>query len=205
VKETFRELYKSVFIFWDGFWVVWLAEILFVVCSLPIVTAPAAFAGMYFTMTELANGESVDWTTFFTGLKKYYAAGYRWFAINLLAVSVLVFYTLFALNPDGPFDPSTGALLSGIPLALMAVWALINFFTFPLMLAQEKPSYRQAIRNSVVIYLKWPVFTLIFGLLMAAILALSLWLIFPFFILGASLPALLSCICIKIKTETSPQ
>jgi hypothetical protein len=201
VKETFRELNRSLFIFWDGFWVIWLADVLFVVGCLPIITAPAAFAGMFYTMNELAGGESVDWTTFFTGAKQYFWAGYRWVAANLLVGSVLIFYIFFLINPEGPFDQNLGDVLSGIPIALLVIWGLLNFFTFPLMLAQEKPSYRQALRNSVVVYLKWPGFTLLFGLLMAVIIGLSIWLIFPWFIFGVSLPALLSCIWIKFKIE----
>jgi hypothetical protein len=72
------------------------------------------------------------------------------------------------------------------------------------MLAQEKPSYRNALRNSLVMLLKWPGVTLGFTLFNLVLIALSLWLRFPWLVFGASLPALMACLCVKYSAGQVP-
>ena len=184
---------------WDGFWIVWLAEVLWFALCLPVITAPAAFTGLYYTMHELANGESVDWKTFFEGIKRYFWAGMRWFGFNLLAVFLLAFYFLFFSSSGLEVDVRQA--LSGVPAGLLIVWAIINAFTFPLMLMQDKPSYLTALRNSLVFYLKWPLYTLAFILFNTAVIALTIWLQVPALVLTGSLTALMACVCVKFKIE----
>jgi len=201
MKETIHELKKAFYVVWDDLWTIWMTEILFVVCSLPIVTAPAAFTGFYYTMHELANGESVGWRTFFNGIKQYIWVGYRWFGLNLVVVIMLLFDAYFFLTTQSDSGQGWGLFFSGIPLGVLVLWGLLNLYTFPLMLIQEKPSYRQALCNSIIIYLKWPGFVLIFSLLSIIILVVSAWLTIPWLIFGVSLPALLSCIGLRVITE----
>jgi hypothetical protein len=65
------------------------------------------------------------------------------------------------------------------------------------MLAQEKPSYLNALRNSAVLFLKWPGQAVGFTLFNLVVIVLSLWLRFPWLVFGASLPALMACVCVK--------
>ncbi len=69
-------------------------------------------------------------------------------------------------------------------------------FTFPFMLEQTKPSYLNALRNSAVLFLKWPGQALGFTFINLVVIGLSVWLRFPWLIFGASLPALMSCLCV---------
>ena len=199
MRQIGKIMFSGLVTAWDGFWFVWLAEILWFALCLPIITAPLAFTGLYYTMHQLANGESVDWKTFFEGIKRYFWAGLRWFGFNLLVVFVLAFYFLF-FSASGLTQDLRQAI-SGVPAGLLVVWAIINAFTFPLMLRQEKPSYLTALHNSLVFYLKWPLFTLAFVLFNAAVIALSIWLQFPALILTGSLTALMACVCVKYKIE----
>ncbi len=185
---------------WDGFWLLWLANVLWFVLCLPIITAPAAFAGLYYTTHQIAYGESVDWKTFFEGIKRYFWPGLRWFMANLLVAFVLGFYFLF-FSSSGNLSQVTNEILSGVPFGLLIVWGIINAFTFPLMLEQEKPSYLNALRNSLVFYLKWPGYSLAFVVFNAAVIALCAWLQVPILIILGSLTALMTCVCVKYKVE----
>ncbi len=197
MRKAGQDLYKAFLTAWDGFWIVWLADVFFLGTCLFVVTIPLAFAGLFHTMRELAYGEPVDWKTFFVGIKKRVWAGYRWFFFNLLVGGLLVFYMWFFSAARADW----GTIISGIPAGVLVLWLLLNLFTLPMMMEQVKPSYLQALRNSLVFFLKWPGYTFGFTLVMVAILALSIWLRFPIAILGASLPALLACTCIMNKTE----
>ncbi len=185
---------------WDGFWMLWLANIFWILLCLPIITAPAAFAGLYYTMHELANGESVEWNTFFEGIKRYFWPGLRWFVANLVMVVGLISYFLLFASSDN-ITQNISQVLSGLPVGLLIVWGVINAFTFPLMLEQEKPSYLTALRNSIAFYVKWPGYTLAFILFNAAVIALCIWLRVPILILAGSLTALMACVCVKNKIE----
>ena len=197
MKKAGADLYKAFFIAWDGFWVVFLADLFWLLLSIFVITFPAACAGLFYTMRELAYGESVDWKTFFVGVKKYFWASYRWFGFNLLVGGLLVFYMWFFSAAKADW----GQVISGIPAGVLVLWGLLNIFTFPMMMEQVKPSYFQALRNSLVFFMKWPGYTFGFLLVIVIILGLSIWLLFPFAVLGASLPAFFACVCIMNKTE----
>lgn len=196
-----RLIYDGFIIAWDGFWVIWLSDILWLVFCLPVVTTPLGFAGLYECTHALANGEPITWRTFFAGIKKYWRASYRWAFFNLLVIFVLAFYTWFFSPSKGNLSGLVSSLLSGAPLALIIIWWVANFYTFPFMVVQEKPAYLNALRNSLVMFLKWPGITIGFTLFNLAIIALSLSLRFPWIIFGASLPALMACLCVKYSVE----
>ncbi len=202
MRYVWKIMLGGLYTAWDGFWMLWLANILWFVLCLPIITAPAAFAGLYYTMHEIAYGESVEWRTFFEGIKRNFWPGLRWFGANLLVVFVLLFYFLF-FSSTGNFAQDVSQVLSGLPVGLLVVWGVINAFTFPLMLEQEKPSYLTALRNSVVFYIKWPGYTLAFILFNAAVIGLCIWLQVPTLIIGGGLTALMACVCVKNKVEES--
>ncbi len=90
-----RLIYAGLITAWDGFWVVWLSNVLWVVFCLPVITAPLAFAGLYECAHGLAYGESITWRTFFSGIRRHLGSSYRWAAFNLLVIFVLAFYAWY--------------------------------------------------------------------------------------------------------------
>ncbi len=196
-----RLIYEGLITAWDGFWVVWVSDLLWVVFCLPIVTIPLAFAGLYECAHALAYGESVTGRTFFSGIKRHLGACLRWAFFNLCVLALLVFYAWFFSPAGGTLAGLEKSLLGGVPLAVMALWWAVNQFTFPFMLVQEKPSYRNALRNSLVAWLKWPGMVLGFTLFNLVVIGLSTLLRFPWLFFGASLPALMACLCVKTLVE----
>jgi hypothetical protein len=192
-----RLIYQGLLVAWDGFSIVWLSDVLWLLFCLPIITIPLAFAGLYTCANGLAYGESLEWKSFFSGMKGHLGASLRWAGFNVLVIFVLVFYTWFFSFPGRNLLPSGVAFIMYIPVVLIFLWWIVNLYTFPFMLAQQKPSYIQALRNSLVMFLKWPGIALGFTLFNIIVIALSILLRFPWLVLGASLPALLACLCVK--------
>jgi len=201
MSKAGRLIYEGLITAWDGFWVVWVSDLLWVAFCLPVVTAPLAFAGLYECAHGLSYGQSITWRTFFSGMKRHLGASYRWAAFNLFVLTVLVFYAWFFSPSKGTLSGLRTGLLGGVPLAVMVLWWAVNQFTFPLMLVQAKPSYMNALRNSLVIWLKWPGVSLGFTLFNLAIIGLSILLRFPWLFIGASLPALMACLCVKYTVD----
>ena len=181
---------------WDGFWVVWLSNFLWLVLLIPVITIPLAFAGLYACAHGLVYGQSLEWHTFFMGIKKYLGVSLRWTFANLLLLFVLGFYAWFFTSQiQGPAGRS--GTLTGIFWALALLWWIVNMYTFPFMIVQARPSYLNALRNSAVLFIKWPGQALGFTLFNLLVIALSFWLRFPWLVFAASLPALMSCLCVK--------
>lgn len=191
-----RLIYDGFLLTWDGFWVVWLSNLFWLALLIPVVTAPLAFAGLYTCAHGVVYGESLDWKSFFSGIKKYFGASLRWAGVNFLVCSILAFY-VWLFSSGGNSLSESWHNFGGIPLAIVLLWWIVNMFTFPFMLVQEKPSYLNALRNSVVLFLKWPGQAFGFVLFNLVVIGLSLWLRFPWLVLGASLPALMACLCVK--------
>jgi hypothetical protein len=197
VLKTFKAL-------WDGFWVVWLAQVFWLLLCLPVVTFPLAFTGMYSATYAAATGESTTWKTFFEGIKKNFKPGVTWSLVNLLVCAVLGFYLWFVSSQSSLFESTTARVLQVILIAVLIFWFLLNQYTFPFLLAQEKPSYRQALRNSLVLFLKWPGMSFAFSVLILCVLALSLAFRFFWVIFAVSLPAFLAASCVKYAVEEIP-
>lgn len=191
-----RLIYDGFLVMWDGFWIVWLSNLFWLMFLLPVITIPLAFAGLYTCAHGLTYGESLEWRSFFAGIKKHFGASLRWTGANLLVLSTLAFYTWFFLAGKNTAGTLRSTLVS-FALVLALLWWTLNMFTFPFILMQEKPSYLNALKNSLVLFLKWPGQAFGFALVNFAVIALSLWLRFPWLVFGASLPALMSCLCVK--------
>jgi hypothetical protein len=196
-----RLIQQGLLLTWDGFWVVWLSNLLWLVFCLPVITAPLGFAGLYECAHGLAYGESITWRTFFAGIKRHLVSCYRWAAFNLLVILVLVFYAWFFSPTRGSLAGLAASLRGGVPIAVMLLWWVVNQFTFPFMLVQKKPSYLNALRNSLVIFIKWPGVVLGFTLFNLAVLFLCVWLRFPTIFIAGSLPALMACLCVKYTVD----
>jgi hypothetical protein len=166
------------------------------VLLIPLITIPLAFAGLYACAYGLVHGESLEWHSFFAGIKKHFGASLRWTLANLFVLFLLGFYAWFFTTQIE--DPAArSSTLIGIVLALALLWWVLNMYTFPFMLVQAKPSYLNALRNSAVLFIKWPGQVLGCTLFNLLVIFISVWLRFPWLIFGASLPALISCLCVK--------
>ena len=195
-----RLIYDGFLIMWDSFWIVWLSNLFWLALLIPVVTIPLAFAGLYACAHGIAHGESLKWQSFFTGIKKHFYASLRWAGVNLLVFAAFAFYIwFFSFRVSNLSDAWKN--LGSVFIALALLWWIINMFTFPFMLVQEKPSYLNALRNSVVLFVKWPGQALGFTLFNLVVILLSLWLRFPWLVFGASLPALMACLCVKDIVE----
>ena len=110
-----------------------ISNLLFILCSLPIVTAGAGFTAMYYTMLKTLRGGGLNnrvLRTFWTGLKQNFKqATIAW--IIMLALGVFLALELFWCSQ------MTGVLSLmryGI-MALLVVLVIIALYLFPVMAA----------------------------------------------------------------------
>ena len=57
---------------------------LWVLLTLPILTAPGAMAGLFYSINKLAKNEPINAGTFFEGFRNYFWVSWRWTLLNLV-------------------------------------------------------------------------------------------------------------------------
>jgi uncharacterized membrane protein YesL len=83
-------------------------------------------------------------------------------------------------------------LLRGVYLVLLVVWLLLQFYTFPLLIQQEKPRLGLALRNSAILWLKHSILSLLLSVVIIVLVVVSFFLLPLWFVVSASLIAYLA-------------
>ncbi len=215
--NSLKALWRSLINAYDAAFMIVFSNILTVVLLLPALVVPVpilslllamvgaslGITGLYYTNYQIATGESVDWKTYFEGIRRYWWPGIRWSVINgVVLFSASFYFIYFSYSEEG-----WAAVIMGLDLGIMAIWVLLQMLTFPLMLHQEKPSFRTALRNALVFMMRWP--TITFTFLFPAILLIILTLVFPpvGIFLSLGLVAFLCCYMVyfRIEVENHPE
>lgn len=163
-------------------------NLLWFALSVPIVTAPPALAGLYSYVHKLAREE--DFPTrddFWQGFHALKWVAWRWALLNLFAGVILASNLLFYATVD---TSAARALTWGWAI-VGANWFAAQGYVFPLLLLQEQPRIRTALRNALVIYIRHPVRTLAHALLAGAIALVSSVALLPWVLFTGAVLALL--------------
>ena len=146
-----------------------LLNIFWFICSIPIVTIPAAYGGLAYATRILIYDESeYRWQVFFEGFKKSFFWSWLWFLPNILVFSVLLINILFFQSED----QTLSLFIRAGNVVLLAFLFFLQTFTFPFLFEQEKPRMLTALRNSfaVLVHEPWLYFiTSLFTLTVALI------------------------------------
>lgn len=166
-----------------------VSNLLWVLLILPVVTIPPAFAGLYYSTSKLAHNQSGSSQIFFEGFKKYFRTSYYWFFSNVIVVGLLLF------NIDLSIQNAHLAwlqLFSGVSWVILAVWVLLQIYTFPLLIRQEVPRITLALRNSAILWFKNVRFSLLLSVIILLLVLASIYLYPLWFVITAGLIVYLS-------------
>lgn len=151
-----------------GYLYIW-ANVLWLLLSLPVVTAPAAWAGLcrltYAAWRTPAPNLDEFWAGFRENLGRGVAIGLLTLVIVLVNAGNLLAYRErgVALN-----------VLRLVWIFALAFWFGLQFYAWPLMQHLERPSLVGAYRNALVMMALNPMFTLVCWLLAALVVVFSL-------------------------------
>ena len=152
-----------------GYQYIW-ANVLWIVLSLPIVTAPAAWAGLirfsYYAHRQPTVSFDVFWQGFRENLKRGAVIG----ILNVVIVVVNV-ANLYAYQ----YETGTWAtILRLVWLFALFGWFAIQLYVWSLLNAMEKPNLKGAYRNAAVMILLNPLFTLGVWFVCAVVIVFSI-------------------------------
>lgn len=154
-------------------------NLLWFLCSIPLITLPAAIGALYVVVRELGYRRQVSWRDFFQAMRDHFVAGWRWGIVNLVVSFLFVVNFWFYSQLPSPY----GLLLTALLVGFLLVWLMVQMYTFPVLLHQEQARIGLAIRNAFALCIHHPIFTLTHAFVAAIFVFMSLvvpyfWMIF---------------------------
>ena len=173
LKAVYDELFLCVFL--SLIW--WLGTVL-------IVTAAPATVGLHQVANRIANYKRVDSSFFWEGARMRIGRGWLLYLINLVVPNNIFPIILFKL-------PTTGWLriLGFVCIWLFVFVLMISQYYFPLFWQQDEPDIRLILRNAVLLALQHPLYTFLMLLFQILLMALSIAITLPLFLLAPALIA----------------
>lgn len=141
-------------------------NIIWFVCTVPLVTAIPATAALFYATNRLAHGGNPDWRTFFEGFRVCFRRSWAWGLLNLLIFGGLIgYFFYFSQEQDGFWVWARAAVI-----VATFFWLMIQLYTFPLLLEQEEPRLLLALRNSLIALIRRPLHTAAYAVLVIVIM-----------------------------------
>src|SRR5690606_31554501 len=143
-----RHLERRGYIYiWGNLW--WF------VLSLPIVTAPAAWAGLMHLGYVAHYSPGVNLEAFWDGFRANLRRGFVLALLNAIVIGVNL-VNLWGVQGQSGLAYDT---LRAIWLLVLALWFTIQLYLWPLFYAMANPTLTGALRNAAVMILLNPLFT----------------------------------------------
>ena len=158
-----------------------LANMFWVLLSLPIITIPLATAGLFATLAPWGRGKSSEvFRNFFAGIRDYWRQAMLIGAIDLLLGSLVVInFSIFRLmNMSQPVALLSQSITVFVGLVLVAV----NLYIWPLLVTVDL-AFRDLLTTAVKLVFAHPLASIgmllvTFGLLLASTLLPAMFLLF---------------------------
>lgn len=138
-----------------GYQYIW-ANLFWVGLSLPVITMPAAFAGLVRFSYYAHRQPTVSFDEFWLGFRENLKRG---LVIGILNVVIVVINVSNLMAYQGS-DGAGIAALRVVWLVALVGWFAIQLYVWPLLNALERPNLKGAYRNAAVMILLNPLFTL---------------------------------------------
>ena len=166
-----------------------LEEFPWVLILIPIVLVSPASGGLYYATNQMAHGHDAGAMIYWEGIKSYVWPSYRWGIMNFVVAFLFSFNIWFYDNATFQLAPYIRIIF----IVSAVFWAVIQMYTFPLMIEQEEPLVKTALRNSLLAVARHPLRSFGVLLLVLGIAFISTYVSFLFWILfSVSLIAYLS-------------
>lgn len=166
-------------------WVYILANIFCALLCVPVITAPAAFAGLSYLSHSAQTGPTVHPDYFWVGLRKHFRHGLLMGLANALLLTMLI----TNLNAYAGRSSLLFVSLRLIWLGTLGTWLCVQLYLWPMMEEMEQPTLRGALRNSALMALQNPLFTLTLLILILVTTILSALIVVPLVMITLSIIA----------------
>jgi uncharacterized membrane protein YesL len=191
MKRALRVFWEALKAFWDELFLLMLMNIVTILLLVPVVTFPPALVGLWNAANLVAKGRAIGWSDYFGAFRRYFWKSWGLALLNLL-VGIIVLTNVFFYAPANvPFEisPTVSFWIQALFLGVAFVWLAIQLYPMALLLEQEDQRLRVALRNAAVLFVVNLGFTVVLGLLLLLVTAIStvfppLWLLITLALFG---------------------
>ncbi|MGQ9684224.1 MAG: hypothetical protein ACUVX9_16965 [Anaerolineae bacterium] len=171
-----------------------------------LVLLPPATAGMWYLTNQVAHHKTVEFRMMWDGARMYATKSWLHALLNI-AVAALVYVNI---SFYGAIDAQWAVIVRGLFIGLAVLWVLIQIYVMPMLMEQQEPKFFLALRNAAFMTFASPIVTLLVGVLMVAIAALSIGLALPFAVAMMALLGLMSngavlALLVEFKIRKPPE
>jgi uncharacterized membrane protein YesL len=177
-KEAFLQDHADFFEQVDHWGTFILANLLWAIFSIPLITLPATTAALFAVMARKSRGESVEvFQMFFSAMKQYWRKAYVLVLLDALIGSVIVanLYIFSLMNHSDVFV----YLSRGVTLCVAIITLLANLYAWSLLVTTDLNMY-ELIRSAVKLALAYPLWSC--TVLIAALIPIGCSLLLPQFV-----------------------
>ena len=162
-----------------------------------LIPAPPVTAAMYYVASHIARGKRIEFNYFWQGFKSYFGLSWKVAGVLLAIGAVLAIDVIFYLNSKNTIF----AIIGFIGIWVLAFWAAIQIYLFPLMIFQEDKSLKIIFKNASLLTLAYPFFALAVLVLIVLATALSGVLLILLPTLWMPFVAVLNCRALESSLE----
>jgi hypothetical protein len=168
-----------------------LVSVLAVLLVLPVAVFPPALAGLWNAANLVAQERAIHWSDYLEGFRRYFwkAWGLALFNISVLVIALANFWFYSPGIAPLKISQETSMWIRTLILGMVVLWLIYQMYPMAMLLEQEDPRLRLALRNSALLFLVNPGFTLVLALLLLVVSAISTVLQLPWFLFTLSLIA----------------
>ena len=196
MKDVFRLFWEAVKDFWDELFFLALLNIVTALLAVLVITLPPALAGLWNVANRVAQGKATGWSDYFEGFRRYFWKAWGLALLNILVITIAITNLRFYTPGNAPFEihPTLSLWIRALWMAVAFLWLTLQMYPLALLLEQEDQRLRVTLRNTAVIFIANPGFTLVLAALLLIVAIISTLLTPLWFLLT---PALFAVVCNK--------
>ncbi|MBU0702628.1 MAG: DUF624 domain-containing protein [Chloroflexi bacterium] len=196
MKDAFRTFWEALKDFWDELFLLTLMNIVTALLAIPVVTLPPALAGLWNAANLAAKGKTISWSDYFGGFRRYFWKAWGLALLHVLVIIILLTNIWFYGQEDTPFKISATVRvwIQAFFVVAGALWMLYQMYPLAMLLEQEDQRLRMTLRNAAIVFIANPTFSIVLGLLLLVVTAVSVLLPMLWFLITL---ALFAVVCNK--------
>lgn len=176
--KAFRIMGRTLKSAYEELFLIVTLSLLWWVGALLVVTGPMATAGLHNVANRIANYKRVDSSYFWQGARQQVGRGVVLYLLALLAPPLIWFSVTFYFSQQG-WLALFGVLMAWFLLTIL----MAGQYWFPLFWQQTEPGLKLTIRNSFVLAIRHPLYTLLMLLFQLLLTGISVALVLPLILL----------------------
>jgi uncharacterized membrane protein YesL len=172
--SALRIIGKAAVAFYEELFFYFILGLGHVLSWLLIIPGPFVLAGVYTIGQKAVRGLGVKWAIVWEGIKEFGARSLLLFLIVVLGYGLIYSNLWFYNKPDiSPVPAGVKAWATPIFVAIAVLWTGVAFYAQAFLMELEEPRILLVLRNSLYLTFLRPLQTLLFVIISAIVLALS--------------------------------